>query len=113
MKIVTWKEFMKLPMGTVFSFYEPMAFNNLMIKTSDLQRSDFDFYYCSLVGAVDNDDTGDFLDKCTAMEEEGASFPANFEMENRDGMFDTDRLFAIYEILDVEELIRVLKETIY
>ena len=46
---------MKMPSGTVFSYYEPCIFTQLMIKADDGGWGN-DFLIDNLIGAVENDE---------------------------------------------------------
>ena len=111
MKIITRKEFLKLPIGTVWSYYEPCCFQDLNIKASDLSGWETDFLYDPIIGQIDTKSSDEFLEKCDFMEK-GGSVPMDFEATSREGLFDEDQLFAIYEKEDVEKLITRLKKTI-
>lgn len=110
MKIVTRKGLMELRKGTVFSLYRPCVFDCLSIKDSPPGWGD-DFLVCDLVGAVEHHDSDDLIEKLDKMER-GESFPADFESCGRDGCFDNDQLYAVYERADVEKLIKRLQETL-
>lgn len=111
MKIVTRKEFMKLPKETVFSYYEPCVFRELMIKVSDDKGWPTDFLYDSIIGKIDSKSSEDFSNKCEMMEK-GESVPMDFESTGREGLFDDEQLYAVYEKEDVEKLIARLQKTI-
>lgn len=104
MKIVTRKEFMELPAGTVFTYYEPCVFRGLHIKDSSPELGYPDFTMSDLIGAVENNSSGDFAQKCQLMEE-GQSMPVDFESSGREGLFDEKLLYAVYEKEDVQKLI--------
>lgn len=108
MKIISRDKFMKMPIGTVFSYYEPCSFRNLNIKVSDLSGGYInDFLYDSVIGSINSESSTDFMDKCVQMEK-GDSVPVDFEQTSREGLFDDGQLFAIYEKKDVEKLIKRL-----
>jgi len=111
MRIVTRKQFMKLPIGTVFSYYEPCVFRDLLIKVSDDKQWPTDFLYDDLIGAVKNKGSDDFSEKCRRMEL-GESLPVDFEYTGREGLFEDEQLFAVYEKDDVEQLIKRLQNTL-
>ncbi len=112
MRIVTRREFMKLPIGTIFSYYEPMCFRDLAIKASDLKEGwTVDFLYDDIIGQIDNSGSDDFFEKCERMEK-GESMPMDFEQTGREGLFEDKQLFAVYEREDVEKLIRRLQKTL-
>ena len=101
MKIFKRKDFINLPAETLFSFYCPASFDGLMIKTTS---GGDDFNCDDIVGAIENISTSDFFDKCEVMES-GVSVPMDFDNTGRDGFFDEDQLYAVYEKEDVKKLI--------
>lgn len=109
MKILTREQFMKMPQGTVFSYYEPCFFRGLHIKDSQPDKYHPDFSMSDLIGAVENTSSGDYSEKCELMEN-GASLPVDFEFSGREGLFDDKLLYAIYEKDDVNKLIRRLQD---
>lgn len=100
---------MALPAGTIWSYYHPCVFNDLNIKDSEPEPNYPDFSNSSLIGAVENHSSDDFTDKCERMER-GESLPVDFEFSGREGMFDDEQLYAIYEPTDVDLLIKRLTE---
>lgn len=108
MKILSRKEFLKTPRGTVYSYYEPCVFRELNVKTTDSTDYENDFVYFSLIGEFDIQDGKDFSDICTRMED-GESIPASFEETQREGLFDDEQLFLVYEKEDVENMIKTLQ----
>lgn len=107
MKIIGRKEFLKLGEGYVFSKYEPCIFGEMSIKGSS---SDIDFFYQDVTSAIDAEGSGDFSDLLFAAKDEGKSLNMDFDCMGRDGMFDNDQLFAVWELADVDALIVRLKE---
>ena len=110
MKIITRKQLMESPSGTVWSYYEPCIFNGLHIKDSEPFDGFLDFVVSDLIGAVRHVSSEDFVVKCEQMEA-GESLPVDFELTGREGMFDDKQLFAIYEKVDIENLITRLQNT--
>lgn len=106
MKIVNLEQFLKMPNGTVFSKYEPCYFNGLMIK--DMNSGEIDFYYMSLIGNVDSTHTGDFFDKCEEAQKTGRSLKLDFDVIERNAMYNKNQLFAVYEKEDIEGLVKSL-----
>lgn len=104
---------MEMPSGVVWSYYKPCVFHGLYVKDSDsvLVDPSPDFSVSDLIGAVENDSSGDFMEKCERMER-GESLPVDFEYSSREGMFDDKQLFAVYEREDVEKLIDRLTKTL-
>jgi hypothetical protein len=111
MKIISRKQFMDMPLGTVFSYYQPCYFTGLHIKDSTADYDSPDFIYSDLIGAVENDSSEDFTEKCERMEK-GESLPVDFELTGREGLFDDKLLYAIYEKEDVIKLIARLQGSI-
>lgn len=110
MRIVDHKTFLSLPAGTVFSKYEPYAFDSLAIKGSSI--GDIDFFVQEIETAVDSDHSGDFYDKLDAAQTKGASLAMDFNCESRDGLFEPGQLFAVWEKADVEGLIARLQQCV-
>ena len=110
MKIINRKEFMEMPAGTVFSYYHPCVFQGLYIKDSAPEKGYPDFSMSDLIGAVENYSSEDFNDKCDRMEA-GESLPVDFECSGREGLFDDELLYAIYETADIQKLITRLSNT--
>lgn len=108
MRIISRPEFLGMPSGTVFATYQPCTFGPLQLKGKTVGR---DFYSADLVGAVAWGTSGDFFERCAAMEA-GDSFPAFFENWGRDAQFapDTQR-YAIYEPADIERLVATITKT--
>lgn len=100
-----------MPAGTVYSYYEPCSFRELEIKADEPGNYDNDWLFDSVIGAVANDSSGDFSEKCQRMEN-GESMPLDFEYTGRDGLFEDEQLFAVYEKEDVEALIKRLQKTL-
>lgn len=111
MKIITRKELMNLPAGTVYSYYEPCCFTGLYIKDS-IPEPDYPDFVCSdLIGAVEHNSSDNFTEMCEKMER-GESCPVDFEYAGREGLFDDKQLFAIYEKKDIVTLIDRLVKTL-
>lgn len=109
MRILPRSEFVKLPGGTLFSYYEPSAFRGLLIKKSDYApEMENDFYVIDLIGAIDCTGSTDYGQKCDVMEA-GGSVPMDFTTPSREGLFDDKLLYAVYEPADVRDLISALK----
>lgn len=107
MKIYRRDEFLKLPAGTIFAKGKPQYFESLSVKADSLPN---DFIYRQLVWFDSHGDTGDEFDqglRFDAMVEIGASFPME-QSYGRDGCFDNEDLFLVYEHADLLELRGVL-----
>jgi len=112
MRIVDRMTFLAMPSGTLFSKYEPCIFGKLCIKGKTISFDDtrpIDFFYVSIADAIDCHDDGDRADKLFAAEA-GARLALDLECESRDGCFDGDQLFAVWEDDDLADLIFKLQE---
>src|SRR6185503_20635672 len=103
MKIVNKQEFYKLPAGTLFSFYEPCIFTGINIKGKTIQDMEkpIDFFYKSLIGNVSANHTGEFLDILSTANENKNEFKLDFITSSRDGIFDEESLYAIYNTNEI------------
>lgn len=107
MRIVSRAEFMKLPAGTLFAKGKPMYFGSLCVKGDSLES---DWIDRQLVWFEEHGSTGDEFDqghRWDEMVENGASFPMHTGY-GRDGCFDNEDLFLIYERDDLLELRSVI-----
>lgn len=102
MKIVDRATFLSLPPETVFAKYEPQIFGEMRIKGETWGD---DFLAQELVEAIACADFGELMDMLDRAPETGESIPLDYECQSRDGMFDADQLFAVWEPQDVAALI--------
>ena len=100
MRIYNRSEFMKLPVGTIFSSGPPYAFTDLYIKGETFPS---DFYQTNLIG-IDSFSSEENADRLYAMHDEGASYPIN-KSECREGMYDDYFVYLVYEKEDLEYMI--------
>ena len=109
MKIITRDEFLKLGERVLYSKYEPCVFEEMLIKENSI---DNDWFYSEIRSAIKCSGSGEMSDLLFKAEEDGISLDMDFDMQSRDGCFEEDELFAIYEKKDIEQLIEKLKECI-
>ena len=111
MKIINKQEFYKLPSGTLYSDYDPCVFHGLKIKGDTIAHDDTprDFCYEDLIGNVKSGSSDELFDILDDAENHKTNFPLDFDSEERDGMYDEDSLYAIYDNDDVLGLIKRLK----
>lgn len=109
MRIVNRKTFLQLPAGTVFSKYSPCIFGDLSIKGDTVSN---DFLVQDIVGSIDSETDSGYYDKINASEKDGVSLKMDFDVMGRDGLFDDDQLFAIWERDDVIGLRDRLKDAL-
>lgn len=103
MRIVSRNEFLSCPHGTMFSKYRDVVFDSLCIKGDSTGN---DFWYVSLAESVDCEDIVEvMIDR-----KSGQVFRFDFECYSRDGLFDSDQLFAVWDSEDVLNLINILKK---
>lgn len=103
MRIVNRKTFLAMPEGTLFGKYTPCSVDGeLAIKG---ETSGNDFWQQGFVGwFADGHDSGDYLDTLILLEN-GGSAALDFNCQDRDGLFDADQLFAVFEPEDMRALI--------
>ncbi len=103
MKIVDRKTFLALPENTVYAkFFEGDTFNNLQIKGETWTN---DFLYEDLNEFDDCDSSEERYEKMERMVKQGESFPLRLDSSSRDGLFEEDQLFAIYDKEDISKII--------
>lgn len=104
MKIIRLQEFLNMPPGTVFSKYGHCYMEGFDIKTMNI--GDRDFVSQELLMPVKSQGSGEMSAILHSAAENGNSFQLDlFESTSRDGCFDEDQLFAIWERQDVAALI--------
>ena len=102
MKIVNLMEFRRLPVGTLFMKYTPGAFEDLQAKGETLE---VDFTYENITSWVKSASSNEMFDRLLAAERDGESLLMDFDATGRDGCYENDQLFAVYEKRDVKMLI--------
>lgn len=110
MKIINRETFLALPAGTVYAKFEPHMFGETCVKGDTV--AGVDWYYAGLNSPIctHNDTWADTI-LFNAMET-GCSVSLDFETETRDGLFDQEQLFAVWESVDVRQLISRLQQTL-
>ena len=107
MKIVDRKTFLQLDKETLYSKYEPCCLDDLEIKCIDDMGNDFITQW--IANAIECESSEEHIDILLNAEENVISFTMDFDCPGRDGFFDKDQLFAIWEKEDIEKLIERLK----
>jgi hypothetical protein len=105
MKIVDRKTFLAMPAGTVYSKYKPSVFDAIEIKGESYPD---DFWSTQISDSVKARDTGEMFAQLEKAEA-GESVELDFNTCYRDGLFDANQLFAVWDRADVEALIERLK----
>ena len=109
MKIVSRKEFLAMPPDTLYAKYQPCYFDALEIKGETLPA---DFLTQQIVDAIARKDSGEFSDLLHESQTTGKSVKFDFDCQGRDGCFDDDQLFAVWERDDVLALIDRLSRVV-
>lgn len=115
MKILNRKEFSKLPSNTLYQKYKPRCTEDIGIFMEfwDLGEGlSGDFIYQDIDGrgaikSAGSEDAWNILDNALKNK---TSFDLDFNCNSRDGCFDEDQLFLVWEKKDVSQLIERLKE---
>lgn len=114
MKIVDYNTFTNMPKGTIYSEYKPCIFEGIHIKHDVISHENDgfinDWFYQELVNNPDWDCAEEYnIQSVCEFMEDGNSANPDFDTMQRDGMFDYDRKFLVYEKQDIELLIEKLK----
>ena len=106
MRIVGLKEFLAMPRGTVAQKYEPVVFDEIFIKGETLEKSG-DFFLTYLTGQIEHKSSDEMTENCLKAES-GERVKMDFWIQERDGCFDPDQLFAVWDETDIEGIINRL-----
>ena len=109
MKIINLTEFRAMPEGTVFCKYQPCCFGELEIKGETWEH---DFICASLTGVIESEGSDDMMNKLDQYEKSKESFKLDLEYYGRDGLYEDNQLYAIYEKSDIQQLVNKLTELI-
>lgn len=101
---------MEFPLNTPFQKYAPCYTENIGFFMG--RCGERDFFYEDVDGLHPAESTGSndlskILDRCQAS---GESYDVDLEWSSRDGCFEDDQLFIIWEKKDIELLIERLKK---
>ena len=103
MRICNRVEFMKLPEGTVFAKGEEWVWGSLQFKAETIGSPDnIDWFEINPCG-VDADSSEQEWERFDEMKNKNASYPMN-DCICRDGCFDHDDLFLVFEKKDLIKL---------
>jgi hypothetical protein len=110
MKILTREELFKQPDFTIFSVYKPCYFTGLYVFGGHFLR---DFTQMSLIGNIDYEsDLGDFIKVIEESIDNSTSFKLDFEDWMKNGLFDFDEMYAVYEEDDLKELRNIIDKAL-
>jgi hypothetical protein len=106
MKIVDRKTFLKMPEGTVYAKIPTQwIVEDLCVK---YESTDYNDWYYMSFNWVDANDSGEAVDR---LDEMFADPTKSYPVENsiaRDGLFDEDDHFLIYEADDIKHIVEQL-----
>lgn len=103
MRIIDLKALRLMPEGTIFQKYAPCYFEDLQVFGGACGERDF--IAASLTSCpIKVDSDSDMVAKLDRMEKEHASLPVDLEFFGRDGCFEDEQLFAIWESDDLSRL---------
>lgn len=112
MKILTLKEFLECPEGTLFcKLYgnekSVDAFDNLAIKLENASGNDFCYQSLESWDSPKGEDhMGYIIDQ---LEKPEKSFPFDPEATSRDGFYESDQLFCVFSIEEHQRVIDLLQ----
>jgi hypothetical protein len=107
MRVVDRKTFLGLPEGTFYCKGERWCFDDMCLKGESLSN---DWFYLSF-NWIESDDSGMAFDRLEDMAANGASYPME-DAWTRDGCFDDDALFLVFERDDLERLRGLIDKTL-
>jgi hypothetical protein len=110
MRIVNLETFLALPGQTLYSKYRDETFGRLEIKTGIIGHETMDFISQAIVDAFEHNSSEDYRDKLESAWKTGVSLKMDFDFAGRDGLFETNQLFAVWEKTDIAQLIARLQE---
>jgi hypothetical protein len=105
MRCVDRQAFLSLPAGTVYAKGVRWAFDGLRIKG----ETTGDDWWCLDPAWVSGSNSEEAIVLLDAMLDAGASFPME-DAEGRDGYFDQDEVFLVFERDDLSVLISLLQQ---
>ena len=120
MRIVDRKTFLALPPGTIYAKYEPCVVEETMMIKGDtlvgFKQEPIDWFYEDLGNPLDlegHDEAGGPVghEGLEAMREKGVSIP-NVRCGGRDGCFNDDQMFLVWERGDVLRMQDQINETL-
>lgn len=108
MKVFRRKEFLKLPPGTFYCQGERWAFGNICVKFDTLGHNDWVYLNFDSIEAFSSIEESELLDEMLDAE---TSHPLS-ESAGRDGLFDQDAIFLVYEREDLLKIRKYLDDAL-
>lgn len=114
MRVINRDAFLAMPAGTLFSKYEPCITEGFGIKgrTISHEGRPIDFCEQDLLMPIACVDGNDMAGKLEASELSGESVAIDLACQGRDGCFDDDQLFLVWDQEDVQSLIARLQRAL-
>lgn len=100
MRLVDRKTFLALPEGTIYAKGKPWAFESLNIKDENAGSNDWWYFEPCWIESAGSHEHFDFLEE---MQTKGTSYPMQ-ESISRDGLYDDDAIFLVFERADLLRL---------
>jgi hypothetical protein len=107
-KLATQAELMALPDGTLYALLQqPWIFGDLRVKGENVASDDF---YERSLNWIDAHDSGEATHRLNLMMEDSSlSFPVE-QAYSREGLYETDARYLVYELDDVKLLLSELQQ---
>lgn len=110
MKIVDLATFLALPPGTLYAKYQPCVFGELAIKEESMPPT---WWLQDLVPWFEGaSDSGAYFDILDTIDAGQPSPPMDFDCTVKDGLYDKEQRFAVFDRPDVEALISRLQRAL-
>jgi hypothetical protein len=113
MKLVDRQTFLAYPDNTVFQKYRDLSFGELCIKVKTFPEGVGDFVYIDLNDSIDCCDDVDRTYQLLFAYAHDRRININFTTTTRDGLFDENQLFAVWEKSDVVDLVQQLMHCLF
>ncbi len=108
MKLYTREEFLRLPAGVVFAEYESCSFGAFQIKGDTLTYND---YREQNLVEINDDLYDEYFEACLDFEEKKTA-NVDFYDWRRNGLYESNQLYAVLEAHEVRGLVNRLQETL-
>ena len=109
MRIYDRTDFMKLPEGTIYAKGKPWYFEQIHVKAQTLEPNDF---VCMALMNFENSGTEQWIERLEEMLQAGASYPMDEDFFGRDGCFNNDDIFMVFEHGDLLTLRKFIDRAI-
>lgn len=102
MKLMNLEDFLKCPEGTIYRCGYRWNFGNLSVKYGSIES--FDWFYMR-IGDIDADSSEELFNMLEdSLENKEKRLPLDLKTTERDGLYEDDRLFLVFEKHDVDQL---------